>query len=194
MVQIAYLNPLSDTGKEIVRRKSDLQSVFYEDIDLLDIVSSTNNQNLDDDSKLPKKISDLVLKRINWYIEKSNNKNYDSHDYSYLFNDDITDYDVIAFHLSSQAIAYKFNYNSREMRLFIQSEGAIIEERLSRLLLNERRMIVNDVLSELMVSGTVEWTFLKDILSSRKLSLTDLVIDDGEVVLRMSLSPVLMNI
>ena len=56
MVQIAYLNPLSDTGKEIVRRKSDLQSVFYEDIDLLDIVSSTNNQNLDDDSKLPKKI------------------------------------------------------------------------------------------------------------------------------------------
>ena len=183
MVQIAYLNPLSDTGKEIVRRRSDLQSVFYEDIDLLDIVSSTNNQNLDDDSKLPKKISDLVLKRINWYIEKSNNKNYDSHDYSYLFNDDITDYDVIAFHLSSQAIAYKFNYNSREMRLFIQSEGAIIEERLSRLLLNERRMIVNDVLSELMVSGTVEWTFLKDILSSRKLSLTDLVIDDGEVVL-----------
>lgn len=183
MVESSFLNPFCDEALNIVRNQADLSTVFDVDSRLVDIISFSPHQNLSDESYIPENIINLALKRIKWYIERKNNKEYNSHDYAYLFVEDITQYDVIAFHLTAQAIANKFNFNSREMKLFIQSQGQIIEDRLGSLMLSEKRALTDDVLGELMVSGTVEWTFLKDIISSKKLSLTDLVIDNGEVIL-----------
>lgn len=183
MVESSFLNPFCDEALNIVRNQADLSTVFDVDSRLVDIISFSPHQNLSDESYIPENIINLALKRIKWYIERKNNKEYNSHDYAYLFVEDISFYDVIVFHLTAQAIAYKFNFNSREMRLFVQSQGQIIEDRLGSLMLSEKRELTEDILGELMVSGTVEWTFLKDIISSRKLSLTDLLIDNGEVIL-----------
>ena len=183
MVGSSFLNPFCDEALNIVRNQADLSTVFDVDSRLVDIISFSPHQNLSDESYIPENIFNLALKRIKWYIERKNNKEYNSHDYAYLFVEDISSYDVIAFHLTAQAIAHKFNFNSREMRLFVQSQGQIIEDRLGSLMLSEKRELTEDILGELMVSGTVEWTFLKDIISSRKLSLTDLLIDNGEVIL-----------
>lgn len=183
MVLTSFLNPLSEEAQNIVREKADLTSVFDVDNDLIKIVSFSPHQKVDDDSLIPKSIIEFAQKRIKWYIERRNNKKYNQHDYEYLFVEDITPYDVIAFHLTAQAIAYKFNFNSREMKLFVDGEGQLIEDRLSTLLLSEKRAVLEEILSQLMISDTVEWTSLKDIIASRKLSLTDLVIDDGEVIL-----------
>lgn len=183
MVESSFLNPFCDEALNIVRNQADLSTVFDVDSRLVDIISFSPHQNLQDESYIPENIFNLALKRIKWYIERKNNNEYNSHDYAYLFVEDISSYDVIAFHLTAQAIAHKFNFNSREMRLFVQSQGQIIEDRLGSLMLSEKRELTEDILGELMVSGTVEWTFLKDIISSRKLSLTDLLIDNGEVIL-----------
>lgn len=183
MVESSFINPFCDEALNIVRNQADLSTVFDVDSRLVDIISFSPHQNLSDESYIPENIINLALKRIKWYIERKNNKEYNSHDYAYLFVEDISFYDVIVFHLTAQAIAYKFNFNSREMRLFVQSQGQIIEDRLGSLMLSEKRELTEAILGELMVSGTVEWTFLKDIISSKKLSLTDLVIDNGEVIL-----------
>lgn len=183
MVGSSFLNPFCDEALNIVKNQADLSTVFDVDSRLVDIISFSPHQNLSDESYIPENIINLALKRIKWYIERKNNKKYNSHDYAYLFVEDISFYDVIVFHLTAQAIAYKFNFNSREMRLFVQSQGQIIEDRLGSLMLSEKRELTEAILGELMVSGTVEWTFLKDIISSKKLSLTDLLIDNGEVIL-----------
>lgn len=183
MVLTSFLNPLSEEAQNIVRQKADLASVFDVDNDLIKIVSFSPHQKVDDDSIIPKSIIEYAQNRIKWYIERRNNKKYDPHDYEYLFVEDITPYDVIAFHLTAQAVAYKFNLGSREMRLFVDCEGQLIEDRLSTLLLTEKRQVVEEVLGQLMISDTVNWKTLKDIIASRKLSLTDLIIDDGEVIL-----------
>lgn len=79
---------------------------------------------------------DLALKRIEWYLKKKNDRNYNFKDYAFLFNQDITKFDVVAFYLLCQAMGIRFGSNSRESRLMIESQGKLIEDRL---FYNERK-------------------------------------------------------
>lgn len=183
MVMVSFLNPLSDEGQGIIKQLGSLNEISIENDDLLDIVTHTSRQTISRPEAVPQTIVDLALNRLKWYIERKNNKNYNSNDYAYLFNKDIVEYDTIAFHILAQAIATHFRPNSREARLFVESQGLIIEDRLTKLLTSEKSVLVEDVLSGLLVEDGLEWSFLKDVIASKKLSLTDLVLDEGEIIL-----------
>ena len=183
MAMISFVNPLSDEGQGIIKELSSLNDISLENDDLLDIVTHTPRQTISRRDAVPQTIIDLALNRLKWYIERKNNKNYNSNDYAYLFNTDITDYDTIAFHILAQAIAAHFRPNSREVRLFVESQGLLIEDRLTKLLTSEKRELVEDALSGLLVEDGLEWSFLKDAIASKKLSLTDLILDEGEIIL-----------
>ena len=183
MVMASFLNPLSNEGQRIIKELGSLNNISIENDELLDIVTHTTRQTISRPDVVPQTIVDLALNRLKWYIERKNNKNYNSNDYAYLFNADIVEYDTIAFHILAQAIATHFRPNSREVRLFVESQGLLIEDRLTKLLTSERRELVEDVLSGLLVEDGLEWSFLKDVIASKKLSLTDLVLDEGEIIL-----------
>lgn len=183
MVLLSFINPLSEEGQEIVKEKGDLNNAFTPNEDLINIATHDERQNIDDDSLIPISYGDLAIKRIKWYIERKNNKNFNNDNFSYLLNEEITESDVISFHLISQAIATNFNLNSREARLFIESQGKIIEERLVKLMPHERKEIVNKILSQLIVYDNINWTYLKELVASKKISITDLVLDEGNVIL-----------
>jgi DNA primase large subunit len=183
MVMASFLNPLSNEGQRIIKELGSLNNISIENDELLDIVTHTTRQTISRPDVVPQTIVDLALNRLKWYIERKNNKNYNSNDYAYLFNADIVEYDTIAFHILAQAIATHFRPNSREVRLFVESQGLLIEDRLTKLLTSEKRELVEDVLSGLLVEDGLEWSFLKDVIASKKLSLTDLVLDEGEIIL-----------
>jgi len=183
MVLLSFINPLSQEGQEIVKQKRDLNNVFDTNEELINIATHDKRQNIDDDSLIPISYGDLAIKRIQWYIERKNNKDFNNYDYSYLLNEEIAEIDVISFHLISQAIATNFNLNSREVRLFIDSQGKIIEERLLKLMSQDRKEIVNKILSELIVQDNISWTYLKELVASKKISLTDLVLANGDIIL-----------
>ena len=183
MVMASFLNPLSNEGQRIIKELGSLNNISIENDELLDIVTHTSRQTISRPDVVPQTIVDLALNRLKWYIERKNNKNYNSNDYAYLFNTDIVEYDTIAFHILAQAIATHFRPNSREVRLFVESQGLLIEDRLTKLLTSEKRELVDDVLSGLLVEDGLEWSFLKDVIASKKLSLTDLVLDEGEIIL-----------
>ncbi|RBQ24336.1 DNA primase large subunit PriL [Candidatus Methanobinarius endosymbioticus] len=183
MVSLSFINPLSEEGQRIVKEKGDLNSIFSINEDLIDIVTHDQRQNIDDDSLIPKSYGYLAIKRIQWFIERKNNKNFINDDYSYLLNDEIAEFDVISFHLISQAIATNFNLNSREVRLFVESQGKLVEERLIKLMPQERKEIVNKILIQLIFEENISWTFLKDLVASKKISLTDLVLSNGKIIL-----------
>lgn len=183
MALLSFINPLSEEGQKIVKEKGDLNNVFSLNEDLISIATHDKHQNIDDDSLIPKSYGDLAIKHIQWFIERKNNKNFINNNYSYLLNEKIAESDVISFHLISQSIATNFNLNSREARLFVESQGKIIEERLAKLLPQKRKDVVNNVLSQLIFDDNISWTFLKDLVSSKKLSLTDLVLDNGNIIL-----------
>ena len=183
MVMASFLNPLSNEGQGIIKELGSLNNISIENDELLDIVTHTTRQTISRPDVVPQTIVDLALNRLKWYIERKNNKNYNSNDYAYLFNADIVEYDTIAFHILAQAIATHFRPNSREVRLFVESQGLLIEDRLTKLLTSEKRELVDDVLSGLLVEDGLEWSFLKDVIASKKLSLTDLVLDEGEIIL-----------
>ena len=183
MVMASFLNPLSNEGQRIIKELGSLNNISIENDELLDIVTHTTRQTISRPDVVPQTIVDLALNRLKWYIERKNNKNYNSNDYAYLFNADIVEYDTIAFHILAQAIATHFRPNSREVRLFVESQGLLIEDRLTKLLTSEKRELVDDVLSGLLVEDGLEWSFLKDVIASKKLSLTDLVLDEGEIIL-----------
>ena len=67
--------------------------------------------------------------------------------------------------------------------MFIESQGIIIENRLTKLMGNEKKEIVEKILNDLLVQDNIEWTFFKDLIASKKLSLSDLVLSNGEIVL-----------
>ena len=75
---------------------------------------------------------------------KINNKEFNPNDYSYFFNERITEYDTIAFHILAQAIANKFRPGSREVKLFIESQGLMIEDRLIKLSSYEKKELVEE--------------------------------------------------
>ncbi len=182
MTLIPYINPLAQESQKIVSTKSNLDNLEKTNNDLIDIINHIPSQNIDGNI-VPKSLKDLALKRIKWYIERTNNKKFEQRDFLYLFNPEIMEYDVICFHMLAQAIAIKFNTTSRETKLFIDSQKQIILDRINRLSDSERPDIINTMLDQLEISTGVNWTTLKDIIGTRKLSLTELLLNEGELVL-----------
>ena len=88
------------------------------------------------------------MKRIQWAIEKKNNRNFTQNEFEYLTNEEIFKKDVVTFHILCQAIAIQFNLGSRESRLFIESQGMLILERLAKIPPMSRAEIIDEVLDE----------------------------------------------
>ena len=184
MAEVSYINPLSNEGRQIVRQYGDLNQIFEEDESLIDTIIHTTNQRISDDSLIPKSYADYAIKRMQWAIEKKNNKNYTQAEFEFLTNSDLFMQDVVIFHILCQAIAIQFNTGSRETRLFIESQGILIQERLSKIPPMSRAEIIDEVLDEVKTDGAIRWSSLKEVIASKKLKLTDLLIDDGEIVLQ----------
>lgn len=182
MVSVAFINPLSDEGRQIVRELGDLRYVYEENGALIDLVIHSRSQDISDEEAIPRNIMDLALKRLEWYINKKYKPDFDYKKYSYLYNYQITKFDVIAFYLLSQAISVKFGPNSRESRAMVDSQGKLMESRLGELPASEKKQLLKSILSSLL-TGEVKWTLFADLLSSRKIKLTDLVLDKGNIIL-----------
>ncbi len=183
MAEVSFINPLSNEGRSILRSYSDLNQIFDEDESLIEICTRTANQKLSDDY-IPKSYHDLALKRMQWAIEKKNNKNFTQAEFEFLTNEELFQQDVVTFHILCQAIAVQFNTGSRETRLFIQSQGSLILERLSKIPPMSRAEVIDEVLDEVKIDGSIKWKSLKDIVATKKLKLTDLLIDNGDIVLQ----------
>ena len=184
MAEVSFINPLSDEGRGIIREYGDLNQIFQEDESLMDICIHTTNQKFSDDNLIPKSYADLAMKRILWAIEKKNNKNFTQSEFEYLSNEELFAQDVVTFHILCQAIAIQFNTGSRETRLFIESQGALILERLAKIPPMSRSEIIDEVLDEVKVDGAITWKSLREIIASKKLKLTDLLIDNGDIILQ----------
>lgn len=184
MVPLSYINPLSNEGKNIVRKYGSLDSISQPNSDLIEVITHTPHQDQSDDKIIPKNIMELSLKRIEWYIRKNRDRDYDNKHYAYLFNEKIATYDVIAFYLLVQAVAVKYGPHSREGRLIIESQGKIIENRLEKLLPSKRKDIIKQILEHLLGQGKLNWIKIKDLISSRKINLQDLILDKGNIIWR----------
>ena len=82
MVMASYLNPLSEEGRNIVRGLGGLDEIFTHNDDLMDIVIHTNRQTISNQEVVPETLVDLAINRIKWYIERKNNKEFNSNDYT----------------------------------------------------------------------------------------------------------------
>ena len=184
MAEVSYINPLSNEGKGIIRNYGDLNQIFDEDESLIGICTRTTNQRLSDYNIIPKSFHDLALKRIQWAIEKKNNKNFTQAEFEYLTNEELFKQDVVTFHILCQAIAIQFNLGSRETRLFVESQGSLILERLAKIPPMSRAEIIDEVLDDVKVDNSIHWKSLKEIVATKKLKLTDLLIDNGEIILQ----------
>ena len=184
MAEVSFINPLSDEGRQIIREYGDLNRIFDEDETLIEKCIHTLNQKISDDSLIPKTYSQLAMKRIQWVIEKKNNKNFTQAEFEYITNEEIYTQDVVTFHILCQAIAIQFNLGSRETRLFVESQGKLILERLAKIPPMSREEIIDEILDEIKVDGAINWKSLKDVVASKKLKLTDLLIDDGSIILQ----------
>ncbi|MBQ2652224.1 MAG: DNA primase large subunit PriL [Methanobrevibacter sp.] len=184
MAEVSYINPLSNEGRQIIRQYGDLNQIFDEDESMVETITHTTNQKISDDSLIPKSYKDYAIKRMQWAIEKKNNKNYAQSEFEYLTNSDLYTQDVVIFHILCQAIAIQFNLGSRETRLFVESQGTLILERLAKIPPMSRDEIIDEVLDEVKVDGAIHWKSLRDVVASKKLKLTDLLIDDGNVILQ----------
>lgn len=184
MAEISYINPLSQEGREIIRDYGDLNQLEKEDEYLIEEVIHTPNQKISDDTLIPKSYKDLAFKRIQWAIEKKNNKNYNQNEFEFLMNNAIFKQDVVIFHVLCQAIAIQFNTGSREARLFIESQGILIQERLAKLTPATREEIIDEILDEIKTDGSIKWNSLKDVIATKKLKLSELLIQDGNIILQ----------
>ena len=184
MAEISYINPLSNEGREIIKDYGDLNQLEREDEYLIEEVIHTTNQKISDDSLIPKSYKDLAFKRMQWAIEKKNNKNYNQNEFEFLLNDAIFKQDVVIFHVLCQAIAIQFNTGSREARLFIESQGVLIQERLAKLTPATREEIIDEILDEIKTDGSIKWSSLKDVIATKKLKLSELLIQDGDIILQ----------
>lgn len=184
MVLLSFINALSLEGQKILGEKVDLNSIFHENEELIRISEYFGEGIIEDESKIPKSYGELALKRIEWFFREKNDKNFKINEYSYLFNEAIDEFDIVTFHLLAQAIAYKYNTNSRESKLFTESQNRIIEERLTRISSDIRHELVDKILNELLYNiNTLKWTDLIDLISSKKIFLTDLLLKNGEIIL-----------
>lgn len=183
MVQISYINALSFEGQKIIKEFGDLTQLTQSDDFLINSVIHTDNQKISDDEIIPKTVKQLAINKIKWAIEKKYNKNFQPQEYEYLFNEDTVKQDVVAFHILCQAIANQFNITSRETRLFIESQAKLIEERLSKISPTERREIIDEILRDIKIDGSIKWDSLKEVISTKKLSFEQLLIKDGDIIL-----------
>jgi DNA primase large subunit len=184
MVSRIFINPLSIESQKILKENIDLDSIFKYNQELVDTLIHIGEKIFDDETKLPNSYGELVLKRIEWYFREKNDRDFKISEYSYFFNEEIDKFDLIAFHLSSQAIAWKYNTNSRETKLFLESEHRIIEERLLRLTNEIREEIINETLNELINNiDYLNWKDILPLIRSKKVLLKDLLLVDGEIIL-----------
>lgn len=183
MVSVAFINPLSDEGKSVVRELGDLSRVSSDNDDLVSLVTESRSQEISDDSFIPRNLIDLALKRIEWYTKLKNDRNFDHKMYDFLFNEDIYKFDVIAFFLLCQAVGVKYGPNSREGRVVVEMQGKLIENRLGKLSRYEKNELVSILLNSLITSEHVKWTFFEDLISTKKLKLNDLILDNGQIIL-----------
>ena len=70
MVEVSFINPLSNEGRQIVKEYGDLNKLFDEDETLVNEVIHTTNQKISDDSLIPKSYKDLAMKRIQWSMHR----------------------------------------------------------------------------------------------------------------------------
>lgn len=182
MVKVSFINPFTEEGRQVVREFGDLSLIYQKNGDLIDLVIHSRSQDISDEESIPQNIFDLAVKRIDWYIKKKNNPDFDYKKYSYLYNHKITKFDVIAFYLLTQAISVKFGPNSRESRVMVESQGKLMESRLGEMLVSEKKEILRTI-SNSLFDGEVKWTMFGELLSSRKLKLTELVLDRGNIIL-----------
>ena len=183
MVSVAFINPLSDEGRQIVREMGNLNYFGGENGELIDLVIHTRSQDISDEESIPHNFLDLAVKRLEWYMKKRNDPNFNYSKYSFLFNYEIIRFDVISFYLLCQAVGVKFGPNSRESRAMVESQGKLIESRLGEVSRSERDELIRKILDSLLTEERVKWTFFEDILSSRKLKLEDLVLEHGNIIL-----------
>ena len=183
MVSISFLNPLSPEGKDIVRELGSFEGISDDIPELRRLVTRNPSQEIVDDKEIPSNYLELALKRIEWYIKKKHDREFNSRRYSFLSDYSITKYDVISFYLLCQAIGVKFGPNSRETRVMVEAQGDLIQERLGKLSIQESRLMVDQSLAMLLHDDMVHWTFFQELLSTRKIRLTELVLDNGELIL-----------
>ncbi|MEN6329369.1 MAG: DNA primase [Methanobacteriaceae archaeon] len=183
MVGVSFINPLSLEGRERVRALGNLESLIQDNPELIELVTRSRSQDISQDQDIPRNYLELALKRLEWYVKKRNDRNFNYRKFTFLFQEDIEKYDIISFYLLSQAIGVKFGPNSRESRLMVESQGSLIQNRLEELNSRDRIEIVLKALQELLSQETVKWTFFEDLLSSRRIQLSDLVLDQGEVIM-----------
>nr|WP_319372557.1 DNA primase [uncultured Methanobacterium sp.] len=183
MVSISFLNPLSPEGKDIVRELGNFEGIKEDIPELRSLVTHSLSQEILDDNEIPSNYLELALKRMEWYIKKKHDREFNSRKYAFLSDYAITKYDVISFYLLCQAIGVKFGPNSRETRVMVEAQGDLIQERLGKLRDEESRLIVEKSLQMLLKDDLVQWTFFQELLSTRKIRLTDLVLDSGELIL-----------
>ncbi|MEG3224275.1 MAG: DNA primase [Methanobacteriales archaeon Met13] len=183
MVGVSFINPLSTEGREKVREQGSLENLIHANPELIDVITRDSNQEISEDNEIPRNYLELALKRLEWYIKKKNDREFKHTKYSFLSNPQIEKFDLISFYLLSQAIGVKFGPNSRESRLMVESQGSLMEHRLEELNHRDRRELILKALQELIRQETVKWIFFGDLLSSRKIQLTELVLDQGDVIL-----------
>jgi len=178
-----FINPFSQEAKELVKNTGDLNNIIEDNLYLFHIIEHTSGQKLDDDSRIPRSIWELSIKRIEWYLQKKGRQKYHPGYYRFLFNPKLAEFDVITFYVLAQAIGARFNPNSREARVFIESEGELVKERLSRTENHLKDNISTSILEELLDGEKPHWTQLKKLLENRKIKLTELILEDGKVIL-----------
>ncbi|MEN4006979.1 MAG: DNA primase [Methanobacteriaceae archaeon] len=182
---MSFINPLSDEGKQTVREAGvDLERIFDENIELIETVNNIKAQSLDD-AYIPKSYADLVIKRVEWYVEKKSNPEYSYKNFAFLFDPEIAKFDLIAFYILCQAVGVKFRYNSKESRTVAALQSQIVENRLEKLDSGGgfREELIQQIISELTIQGKIKWVRLADLLSTKKINLQDLILKDGHVVL-----------
>lgn len=182
MVDVSFINPFSEEAKQIVREFGDLNTIYGEKGDLIELVIRSRSQDISDDDSIPHSIFDLALKRLEWYIKKKNHPDFDYKKYAYLFNYQITGFDVIAFYLLTQAISVRYGPNSRESRVMVESQGKLMESRMGEMLHSEKKEILMTLIGTLL-TGEIKWTIFSELISSRKLKLMDLVMEHGNIIL-----------
>lgn len=182
MVGVAFINPFSEEGRQMVRELGNIKSLYEENAHLINLVNRSRSQDISDEGSIPHNHIDLALKRLEWYMKKKNDPSFDYRKYAYLLDPEITKFDVIAFYLLSQAIGVKFGPNSRESRAMVESQGKLMESRLGELFKSEKRVVVAQILNNLLMDE-VKWTFFEDLLSSKKIKLPDLIMDKGNIIL-----------
>lgn len=183
---MSFINPLSEEGKEIVRQDGgNLNRIFDENISLIETVSSISSQEISDDKYIPRSYVDIVIKRLEWYIERKSDAKYNHKKYAFLFQPEITRFDLISFYILCQAVGVKFGNNSRESRAVVELQGQIVETRLEELNSNkkEKEETIQQIMNELIAQDRIKWILLEDLLSSKKLNIQDLVLKDGYVIL-----------